>query len=174
MWVRLDDAGPTHPKAFRAGPAAWGFFVAALCYCNRTLSDGFIPARDLALVFPGVSQAQATKFCARLVQVGLFEVAQGGWRVHDYLDFQPSAGDVRRLRAARVEAGRLGGVRSGLSRSKREATDEASAQASAQANAEANAGAKAKQTRSKNEPRTRTRTEEARTPPLFPPPGGWV
>ena len=39
-WVRTDDNTPNHPKIYRAGLAAFGFFQAGLCYCTRNLTDG--------------------------------------------------------------------------------------------------------------------------------------
>lgn len=42
-WVRIDDGMPQHPKVAAAGPLAFALQIAGLCYCNRNLTDGFIP-----------------------------------------------------------------------------------------------------------------------------------
>ena len=42
-WVRIDDEFPQHPKVVRAGPLGMALQVAGLCYCNKYLTDGFIP-----------------------------------------------------------------------------------------------------------------------------------
>lgn len=93
-WVRTDDNSSNHPKFFRAGPAAFGFWVAGLGYCNRNRTDGFIPARDLPLVFVGVTPARALKIAETLVEVGSWKTVDDGWQVHDYLRYQPSAAQI--------------------------------------------------------------------------------
>src|SRR5262245_5893527 len=72
-------------------------FVCGLAYCNRYLTDGYVPAgavRRLA----DLDDAQG--LAARLVDVGLWERVEGGFRVHDFGDYQPSAEAVRRERAS--------------------------------------------------------------------------
>jgi hypothetical protein len=99
-WVKVDDAFADHPKVVQAGPLAAWLYVAGLCYCGRLLTDGFIPrgqVRKLADV-PG-----ALKLAARLVEVGLWEEYPDGYRVHDYLDYNPSREQVAADRAATRE-----------------------------------------------------------------------
>ena len=43
-WVRLDDGFAQHPKLLSVGALGVAMQVAALCYCNRYLTDGFVPA----------------------------------------------------------------------------------------------------------------------------------
>lgn len=107
-WVRTDDNAPNHPKFFRVGPAAAGFWWAGLCYCNRNLTDGFIPSRDLALVYPGVTKGGALRLATVLVEAGLWYVDTDGWRVHDYTHYQPKSEQVRADReAARLRMERM-------------------------------------------------------------------
>lgn len=108
-WARFDDQFPDHPKVALAGPAAGWLFVCGVCYCARMLTDGFIPIgqiRKLADVDNPVALAD------RLVEVGLWENADGGYRVHDYLEYNPSAQQVKmdreELSRIRAEAGRKG------------------------------------------------------------------
>ncbi len=115
-WVRTDDNAPNHPKFFRAGVAAAGFWWGGLCYANRNLTDGFIPASDLKLVYPGVAMKQAIALAGRLVEVGLWERRDDGWQIHDYHDYQSSAADVLAARQLRAVAGKVGGHRSGEAR----------------------------------------------------------
>lgn len=42
-WVRIDDHFDEHPKLAAIGPVGWGVWLAGLAYCNRNLTDGFIP-----------------------------------------------------------------------------------------------------------------------------------
>lgn len=42
-WIRIDDHFDEHPKHAAIGPVGWGVWLAGLAYCNRNLTDGFIP-----------------------------------------------------------------------------------------------------------------------------------
>jgi hypothetical protein len=102
-WAKLDDQFPDHPKVVQAGPAAAWLHVCAICYASRYLTDGFVPVgqvRKLADV------PDSDALAAKLVQVGLWEAADGGFRVHDYLKYNPSRAQVmaeRERNAARQE-----------------------------------------------------------------------
>lgn len=111
-WVRSEDNEPNHPKIFRAGIAAYGFFHAAKCYCSRNLTNGFVPVGDLSLISPSVPFGQATKFAVKLTECGLFEKQEEppGWQIHDYLDYNPSRVEVLERRDERAASGRLGGL----------------------------------------------------------------
>lgn len=99
-WVKLDDQFPDHPKIDQAGPLAGWLYVCGLAYCNRQLTDGFIPKATM----PRLSTVPApAKHAAALVAAGLWDAVEGGWQVHDYLDFQPSREKVLAERAAATE-----------------------------------------------------------------------
>jgi uncharacterized phage protein (TIGR02220 family) len=107
-WVRVDDAAPNHPKLFRVGLEAMGFWLCCLCYANRTLSDGHIPSGDLGLVAPGAGRARAEKLAKCLAEGGLLRETPDGFWIHDFLDYQPSAAQIRAERlAARGRMARL-------------------------------------------------------------------
>lgn len=134
-WFRLDDNFDTHPKLVEVGPQAACVFVRGLCYSNRDLTDGVISkavARELA--------GGRTKLESALVAVGLWHLDVGGYRIHDFLDFQPSRADVLEVRAKKAAAGHVGGVRSGeVRRGKVEAEREAGAKHGASSLPEADA-----------------------------------
>lgn len=113
-WVKLDDAMPHHPKVMAAGPQAFALDVAGICYSNKHATDGFIPAASLAAVYPALSNPK--KWAAVLVEVGRWHVVDGGWRIHDVDDYQPTAADQKELSKKRAEAGRRGGLRSAKSK----------------------------------------------------------
>lgn len=84
-WIRLDDQFPDHPKVIEAGPLASWLYVCGIGYCNRLLTDGFIPSgqvRKLADV------DSAGELAARLVAVGLWDEAEGGYRVTDAIRWE--------------------------------------------------------------------------------------
>lgn len=141
-WVRIDDSFASHPKVVAAGPLAMAMQVAALCYCNRELTDGFVPravARTLLdwqieredgrLFDVGVTcgmqgdDVSCSWVIDVLVEAGMWEVVDGGYLIHDYLEYQPSRAQVESERASlsekRAAAGRLGGL---TTQSKRQAT----------------------------------------------------
>lgn len=118
-WTRLDDGIFDHPKMLRAGDDAAHLYVRALVYCNRLLTDGRVHPEALPVIF----RHRAVRDLAdRLVSVGAWEVhPDGGWTVHDFHHFNPTADDIRAkrddIRAKRAAAGKQGGIASGIARS---------------------------------------------------------
>lgn len=100
-WVRLDDSFPTHPKISRLSDAQFRYYVIALCYASRHLTDGLVIPEALPRTHPSVPVA--------LVAAGLFEKTPNGLIIHDFLDFQRSRAEVLAIVEKRREAGRLGG-----------------------------------------------------------------
>lgn len=99
-WGRVDENAPHHPKVHRVGLEGFGFHVAAVCFSNRFLTDGRIRPDELTLIFPGVTKAAAVKLARRLVDAELWEENGAAWRIHDFLDYNPSAAEVRQDREA--------------------------------------------------------------------------
>ena len=101
-WVKIDDRFPDHPKALALGDDYNDCVVLhlrGLCYCAANLTDGFIPGR----IFKGYDEQ-----IERLVEVGLWRKAQGGFRVHDYLEYNPSRDEALAQRESRSERGKKG------------------------------------------------------------------
>lgn len=94
-WVRLDDQFTDHPKIAEVGPLASWLYVCGLCYSARMLTDGFIPrgqVRKLADV------DDVAPLVTALVISGLWEECDGGYRIHDYHDYNPTAEKVKEQR----------------------------------------------------------------------------
>lgn len=110
-WTRLDDAFTDHPKIVAAGPLAGWLHVCALVYCNRLLTDGFIPQGQIRKL-ADVDNAPA--LVRTLVEVGLWDQAENGYRIHDFFDYNMTAEEVKLKREEisqkRAEAGRKGGL----------------------------------------------------------------
>ena len=121
-WAKLDDGMPTHPKVMAAGPMAFALDVAAICYSNKHLTDGFIATHALPAVLPGMSAPK--RHADKLVEVGRWDQVDGGWKIHDFHDFQPTADHQREVSRKRAEAGSKGGR---SSTSKTEATSKQNA-----------------------------------------------
>lgn len=100
-WVRVDDQFPFHPKVLGLSLEAIGLWTVGLCYANLHLTDGEIP-EGLMRLYPGAESA-----VRELVSRGLWRPFDGqngsGFRVHDYLEYQPSKDDVRGKREKDAE-----------------------------------------------------------------------
>src|SRR5262245_24818938 len=94
-WFRLDDSFHSHPKVIAAGNEAVGLYVRCGTYAAEHLTDGFIP-EQVALLYG------SAKLADTLVRAKLWRRTRGGWRMPDYLDYNPSreAGDNERKHAA--------------------------------------------------------------------------
>lgn len=106
MWSKLDDQFPDHPKVMQAGPLASWLYVCGTCYCNRLLTDGFIPTSQVGKL---ADVKNAIKLAKKLVEVGLWEEVDNGYQIHDFLDHNMSAEEAKErqeaTRRARSEAG---------------------------------------------------------------------
>jgi len=134
-WVRIDDGFPEHRKVVAVGPLGMAMQVAGICYCNRNLTDGFIPwaaARTLLTwEFLGEQGEQGAKrytiavtcgmqgddvttefVIGLLLEAGIWEEVEGGYQIHDYDEYQPTKAEVLALQEERREAGRRGGLAS--------------------------------------------------------------
>jgi hypothetical protein len=157
-WVRIDDHFDEHPKLAQAGTVCWGVWLAGIAYSNRNLTDGFIPwsvARSLGSwemldLEPDEDDPDSRlriwtvgRMCGmagedintewiieRLVGVGLWDQVAGGFRIHDFDDYQPTKDEVLATREQKAEAGRKGGQRT---QAHRRTAAKAPAQADAQA-----------------------------------------
>jgi hypothetical protein len=91
---------------------ATGLFVLALSWCGRELTDGFIPCAQIARL----AGRNVPRLVGALVAVGLWDVVDGGYQIHDFLDYNRSRTEVLAERGQRQEvrarAGALGGRRS--------------------------------------------------------------
>ena len=100
-WFRLDDKTDEHPKLARVGVLGLGLFVKAGLYCARNLTDGFIPERKAREIAASVFEAghEPGEWLAQMVQAGLWDKVPDGYRVHDYLEYNPSRAKVEKQRA---------------------------------------------------------------------------
>lgn len=95
-WVRIDESFPEHPKVLAAGGDAAWLHVCALAYCNRFLTDGVIPGSMLTRLS---DRKRPTVLATKLVEVGLWEITDAGWTIHDFLSYQPSKAIVEAEKA---------------------------------------------------------------------------
>lgn len=123
-WIKLDDGYADHPKIAEAGPLAAWLHTKALIFCGRHLTDGRISRTVVASlidwrtadVLSGISNTVTNSvgdpvsnlqsngydhpdniaLADRLVEIGLWERHENGlaYRIHDYLEYQPSRAEV--------------------------------------------------------------------------------
>lgn len=94
-WLRVDAGFWKHPKVQDVELAPIGLHVPALSYCADNLTDGLVPEGWVRRqAFGDLALAQA------LVDAGLWESDPHGFRVHDYLDYNPSRAAVELDREA--------------------------------------------------------------------------
>ena len=109
VWVRIDDRFDEHPKVSRVGPLGMAMHVAALCYCNRNLTDGFVPRAvakrlvDIEGVMVDDEPIDWWWVVKALLDAGMWANEDGGYRIHDFHDFQPSKAYVEEQRAKTAE-----------------------------------------------------------------------
>lgn len=94
-WFKVDDSFHSHPKVLATDPAALGLWVVAGAWCSSNLTDGFVPDYALTRLLP-----DGAELAKKLVTSGLWTRTKGGYRFHDWLDYNPSADTVRAEREA--------------------------------------------------------------------------
>jgi hypothetical protein len=110
--VILDPGFPHHPKMVKAGPLGRELVVAALCHCNRGLTDGEVTVEELRALtqYDGLllhdplttlvpAKPVFEDILERLVVAGIFEWHDGVIHIHDYDKYQSTREKVLDQRA---------------------------------------------------------------------------
>lgn len=92
-WFKVDDQLHSHPKWRVLSKPARALWTTAGSWAAAQPDDGYIPGFMLAALDGKPREA------AELVSAGLWKPEVEGWRFHDWLEFQPSAAQVKRGRA---------------------------------------------------------------------------
>jgi hypothetical protein len=112
-WARIDDAFYDHPKfcGLLSEPDGWalvGFWTACLAWAHRhTRKPGKIPGFVPHSTVVRMDRAVGLTYAQVLVKHGLWEAAEGGYLIHDFGMYLPSAKET----VARVAGGLLGAHR---------------------------------------------------------------
>jgi hypothetical protein len=102
IFAKLDVCMPTHPKFIDAGPAAVGYWAAALAYVRGHDLDGMLPDTALGVLL-AVGTAEGRELSDRLVSVGLFQRVRGGYLIFNYASKNETKAQVETRRAATRE-----------------------------------------------------------------------
>lgn len=95
-WARVDDGWWCHPKVMRLSLAARGLWASALSWSCHQRYDT-VPDRFLLMV------EADPELAGELVDAGLWEPVEGGWRIHDWEQYQELS-----LSEKRAQSGRKG------------------------------------------------------------------
>jgi len=99
VWAKIDDKFPRHPKVLIAAGDLGRFGHARVvdvalqgkCYAAEHLTDGFIPREAVrSFIDPHPFEVAAV-----LVKVALWHEAEGGYQIHDWADYNPSAEAIK-------------------------------------------------------------------------------
>lgn len=122
-WLRLDDRFAEHPKVAALSDRAFRAHLSAMCWSARNRTKGWLADGVIKML------GTTTKTARELATADLWEPGRGGYQIHDWGRFNPlkEHGPLTpEERAAKAEAGRLGGLASGEARrSIKESTNEA-------------------------------------------------
>jgi hypothetical protein len=116
-WVKFDDGVVDNVKTLKVwarDPEAFALDVRAIAYCCKHLTDGFVDEAVVASWYPDPARKQVLQNI--LLEVGRWEAVEGGFSIHDFLDYNKSKAEVEAERRKKAEAGKLGGKRSGEAR----------------------------------------------------------
>jgi hypothetical protein len=106
-WVKLDDRFPSHRKVALLSDRAFRLYVSALCWSSENLTEGRITQRELPLVAARLRGAKTA--AGELEAAQLWDRADDGWVIHDFLEYNPDRARVqseREANAARQQAWR--------------------------------------------------------------------
>lgn len=102
----VDDRLPSHPKVFKAGARlgdngaaqVLAVYLAGLAYAREHLTDGFLPAGFINSLVVLVQTPQDVINAMVSRGVGLWHRVPGGYRIHDYHDWNDKAASVKEKR----------------------------------------------------------------------------
>lgn len=106
-WFKVDDRFPDHEKleALEHDPRLWAdslaLWLVAGCRSAGNLTDGNVSASRLGRMTP--LGGRAVKIADQLVEIGLWEKTEKGYKFHDWFDWQPSAEEVEYQRGRLAE-----------------------------------------------------------------------
>jgi hypothetical protein len=102
LFIKLHNGFPEHPKTVGLTDKAFRGVIELWCYCSRNKTDGIVLKAQVSRIIP-------PKTIRELIAAGYLIDDGDTMEMHDYLEHQESAEDIKNRRMARVEAGRLGG-----------------------------------------------------------------
>lgn len=98
-YARIEENAMDHPKFIALNAGAWRLWCEGNTYCQRQLTNGFIPATAVKGFRYYVASAQKQLLEALVPNKGpLWERVEGGFQMHDYLDWNDASEKVLKAR----------------------------------------------------------------------------
>ena len=116
-WFRVEDSFHQHPKVIAAGNPAIGLWVRCGTYSSQYLTDGQVPTH-IATAYGKPREITA------LVRAHLWIETDTGFLMPDYLEYNPSAADIKQRRKVDAERKRREGKTGGRPSTKRDPFDD--------------------------------------------------
>ncbi len=89
-YLNVDDNYPEHGKVDRLSDGAFRLHTSALCHCARQLTDGFVEESKVGRLMPKFRPSYIQELLESHPERPLWAKVQGGYHVHDYLDWNKS------------------------------------------------------------------------------------
>jgi hypothetical protein len=105
-WFKVDDSFHAHPKVLATPPGALGLWVVAGAWSSANLTEGFVPDRALPRLLPG-----SAELADDLVTAGLWRKVRGGYRFHDWTDYNPTRQEALAAKEKMASGGAIGNHR---------------------------------------------------------------
>jgi hypothetical protein len=103
-WLRLDDGYMSHEKILQLRDGEFRLWHAALAECNKQANDGIFPKATLRVLYGHLERPKTGLACTlALVKVGLWYDLGSHIRIHDYLEYQISSDQRKRLNKAAAD-----------------------------------------------------------------------
>lgn len=102
-YVKVDDDIFLNPKMIAVSSGAKLLYIASICYSGSSLTDGFIPKNAPPIFGAQAGITSTAKAVKELVEVGLWDVAERGYQVRNYLEYNESSEKVEAKRKAARE-----------------------------------------------------------------------
>jgi hypothetical protein len=99
-FVRFVPGFTRNPKRIKSGPISSWLWTCSVDYCVEHLTDGFIDDAVVPSLCAGITGSALHRAVNNLVFVGSWERVDGGYRVHDLMQFNPTKDEVEADRAA--------------------------------------------------------------------------
>ena len=106
-WANFDDNFADHPKVLALSDGAFRLHTSGILYSARYLTDGVVPLAVAQRLTPTYRAA----YLSELVSAGLWTLSEGGYHIHDYLQWNRSRDQILNERARKSEVGKRGAKR---------------------------------------------------------------
>lgn len=112
-WAKLEGSIYDNPKVERAGLIPRALYLCSIAYCAKALTDGFVPD-DMVPRLASKADVPSDKITFAVQKLLSLELwhrddPEGGYQVHDYLEYNPTRAYYEALVATKQANGKKGG-----------------------------------------------------------------